>query len=49
MKLLYLFSRGEWQWYLIHSDEYLITIASILAALLIYVVDRAYEKQKNLS
>lgn len=49
MKLLYPFSWGEWQWYLIRSDEYLITIASILAALLIYVVYKRYEKQKNLS
>jgi len=48
MKLLFPFSWGEWQLYLIRSDEYLITIISLLAATLIYMSYYIYERQKSL-
>jgi membrane-bound metal-dependent hydrolase YbcI (DUF457 family) len=47
MKLLYPFSWGEWQWYLIRSDDYRVTIAAILAAVLVYTIYWYHEKQKK--
>lgn len=47
MKLLFPFSWGEWQVYLIRSDDYVITIYAILAAIIVYVSYYVYNKQKN--
>jgi hypothetical protein len=38
MKLLFPFSWDGWQYYLIRSDDYRITIVAILAAFLVYVI-----------
>lgn len=48
MKLLFPFSWGEWQVYLIRSDDYYITIYAILATIIIYVSYYIYNKQKNI-
>jgi hypothetical protein len=52
MLLLYPFSWGEWQYYLIRSDDYRMTVVAVLAALIVYgmywVADRR-KKQKTLS
>jgi len=42
MKLLFPFSWGEWQFYLIKSDDYLITIYTILAAIITYLIYYMY-------
>jgi hypothetical protein len=38
MKLLFPFSWNEWQFYLIRSDDYRMTIAAVLLAILIYMI-----------
>jgi hypothetical protein len=47
MKLIFPFSWDGWQYYLIRSDDYRMTIVAILAALLVYVVYWYYEKRKK--
>lgn len=47
MLLLYPFSWGEWQYYLIRSDDWRMTIVALLAALLVYGVYWYHEKQKK--
>jgi len=46
MPLLYPFSWEEWQLDLIRSDDYTMTIGAILAAVIIYVSYRMYERRK---
>jgi len=38
MKLLFPFSWEEWQYHLINSDDYRMTIIAVLAAILVYVI-----------
>ena len=38
MKLLFPFSWGEWQYYLVNSDDYRMTIIALLAAILVYLI-----------
>jgi hypothetical protein len=38
MKLLFPFSWSEWQFYLIRSDDYRMTIVAVLLAILIYMI-----------
>jgi hypothetical protein len=47
MKLLFPFSWGEWQLYVIRSDDYWVTIAAILIALLVYGINRCQTKRKH--
>ena len=47
MKLLFPFSWEKWQYYLIQSDDYRMTIVAIVVALLIYVVYWYYNKQSR--
>ena len=47
MKLLFPFSWDGWQIYLYRSDDYLITVIAVLAAVLVYAVSWYYEKRKN--
>lgn len=47
MKLLFPFSWDGWQWYLIRSDDYRVTLFAMLAAVLVYVVYWYHEKQKD--
>ncbi len=47
MKLLFPISWGEWQFYLIRSDDYWITIIAILAAILVYLIYYFYNIKKN--
>jgi len=49
MKLLFPFSWGEWQYYLIRYDDYRVTIGAVLAALLVYGAYWYYEKRKKSS
>ncbi len=46
MKLLFPFSWGEWQFYLIRSDDYLITIIAILAAIIVFFFYYLYNTRK---
>ena len=47
LKLLFPFSWEEWQYSLIRSDDYRMTIVAILAALLIYMVFWWYENRTH--
>jgi len=47
LKLLFPLSWEEWQYSLIRSDDYRMTIVAILAALLIYIVFWWYENRTN--
>ena len=49
MKLLFPFNWEGWQYSLIRSDDYRMTIVTILAAFLIYIIYWYYEKQKKSS
>ena len=46
MPLLYPFSWEEWQFGLIRSDDYMMTILALLASVLVYVSYRIYEKRR---
>jgi len=46
MPLLYPFSWQEWQLGLIRSDDYTMTILALLAAVIVYISYRIYEKRK---
>lgn len=46
MPLLFPFSWQQWQLGLIRSDEYMMTIAAILVATLVYLSYRLFEKRK---
>lgn len=48
MKLLFPLSWKEWQFYLIRSDDYWVTIIAILAATLVYLVYYFSNTRKNL-
>jgi hypothetical protein len=48
MILLFPFSWEQWQLQLIRSDDYLITIAAVIAAFFVYLVYFLYEKQRTL-
>ena len=47
LTLLFPFSWDNWQYSLIRSDDYRMTIVAILAALLVYAVFWWYEKRKK--
>ena len=47
MELLFPFSWSEWQFYLIRSDDYRMTIVAVLAAFLVYGAYWYYEKRKK--
>lgn len=47
MKLLFPFSWDGWQYYLIRSDDYRMTIVAIIAALIIYMIYWFYAKRKK--
>jgi len=47
MKLLFPFSWDGWQIYVYRSDDYLITVIAVLAAMLVYTASWYYEKRKN--
>jgi hypothetical protein len=47
LKLLFPFSWDNWQYSLIRSDDYRMTIVAILAALLVYTISWWYEKRKK--
>ena len=47
MKLLFPFSWKEWQYYLIRSDNYWITIIAILGAILVYITYFYHDRRKN--
>jgi LexA-binding, inner membrane-associated putative hydrolase len=49
MKLLFPFSWDGWQYSLIRSDDYRMTIVAVIAALLIYSIYWYYEKKKKSS
>lgn len=46
MPLLFPFSWEEWQLNLIRSDDYMMTIYAIIAAIIVYIVYFLYEKRK---
>jgi len=46
MPLLYPFSWQEWQLGFIRSDDYTMTILALLAAILVYISYRIYQKRK---
>ena len=46
MSLLFPFSWDEWQLDLIRSDDYMMTIYAIIAAVIVYIVYFLYEKRK---
>lgn len=48
MILLFPFSWEQWQLQLIRSDDYLVTIAAVIAALFVYLVYFLFEKQRTL-
>jgi len=47
MKLLFPFSWSEWQYSLIRSEEYNVTIVAVLAAILIYIFYLYHEKRSS--
>jgi hypothetical protein len=47
MKLLFPFSWEEWQYYLIHSDDYITTIIAVLTAILVYLIYYYHDRRKN--
>lgn len=47
MPLLFPFSWEEWQFDLIRSDDYTMTIVAIIAALIVYVSYAVYEKRSK--
>jgi hypothetical protein len=47
MKLLFPFNWDGWQWYLIRSDDYRMTIVAMLSALIIYGIYLYYIKRKK--
>jgi len=49
MKLLFPFSWEGWQYYLIRSEDYWVTIGARLAALLVYGIYQYQAKRKNSS
>jgi hypothetical protein len=48
MKLLFPFGWDGWQWYLIRSDDYWMTIIALLAVLLVYGIYWYHAKRKKL-
>ena len=48
MPLLFPFSWEEWSLNLIRSDDYMMTVYAILAAVVVYIVYALYEKRKKL-
>jgi len=44
MKLLFPFSWGEWQYGLVRSEDYWVTIIAVFAALLVYMVYSYFKK-----
>jgi len=48
MILLFPFSWEQWQLQLIRSDDYLVTIAAVIAAFFVYLVYFLYEQQRTL-
>lgn len=49
IKLLFPFSWERWQYYLIRSDDYMMTIVAVLAASLVYCAHYYYRRQKKSS
>ncbi len=47
MPLLFPFSWAEWQFDLIRSDDYTMTIVAIIAALIVYLSYAVFEKKKK--
>jgi hypothetical protein len=47
IKLLFPFSWNGWQIYIIRSDDYMVTVVAVLAALFVYIVYWYYEKRKK--
>lgn len=46
MKLLFPISWSEWQYYLIRSDDYHMTIVAVLAAILVYIIYFYHKKER---
>ena len=46
MKLLFPFSWGEWQFYLIRAEDYRMTIIAIFAAILVYIIYLYHDKKQ---
>ena len=49
MKLLFPFSWGEWQYYLIQSDDYWMTIIAVTVAILVYLLHHFHDRRKKLN
>lgn len=47
MKLLFPFSWKEWQYYLMQSDDYRMTIVAVLASILVYLICYYHDRRKN--
>lgn len=46
MRLLFPFSWGEWQIYLVRAEDYRMTIIAIFAAILVYIIYFYYDKRQ---
>ena len=47
IKLLFPFSWGEWQLYLIRSEDYIMTLIAVIAAILVYMFYFYLDKRKE--
>lgn len=47
MKLLFPFSWKEWQYNMIRTDDYRVTMIAVIAAVLIYIIYCYHDKRKN--
>jgi len=47
MPLLFPFSWGEWQIGIVRSDDYMMTVYAVIAAVIVYILYFLYEKRKS--